>query len=140
MDSAQGHSETGEMSTPAATRGGSRTMEAGTARVPGETRAEMMHPASRTGMMATSIATGVAVSAITATGRGIMSTFAKHPIVMFSLGLVTGYLVHKYRKEIISTVGNAAGQSKDFVLRQKENLTDMLAETKEAAEESGGSS
>lgn len=129
----------GEMNSPASIRSGSRTMEPGTERIPGEARAEMMHPTSRTGMMATGIATGVAVSAITETGRGIMSTFAKHPIVMFSLGLVAGYLVHKYRKEIISTVSEAAGQSKDFVLRQKENLADMLAETKEAAEESGGS-
>ncbi len=54
---------------------------------------------------------------------------------MFGLGITAGFLVHKYRKEIISITSKTAEQSKDFVLRQKENLKDLLAETQEDAEE-----
>jgi hypothetical protein len=114
-------------------------MDSDIARVTGEPRGEMMSYMPKASMMAKGIATGVAVSAITQTGRGIMSTFIKNPLVMFGLGLAAGYFAHKYRKEIISTVSGAADQGKDFVLRQKENLADMLAEDQEAAEESGGS-
>jgi hypothetical protein len=81
------------------------------------------------------VATAVAASTIIQTGKGVMSTLAKHPLVMFSLGIAAGYLAHKYRKEIISISSKTAEQSKDFVLRQKENLKDLLAETQEDAEE-----
>ena len=64
-----------------------------------------------------------------------MTTLARHPLVMFSLGIAAGYMAHKYRKEIISITNKAAEQGKDFVLRQKENLKDLLAETQEDAEE-----
>ena len=39
----------------------------------------------------------------------------------------------KYRKEIISITSKTAEKSKDFVLLQKENLKDLLAETREDA-------
>jgi len=81
------------------------------------------------------VATAVVASTIIQTGKGVMTTLAKHPLVMFSLGIATGYLAHKYRKEIISITNKTAEQSKDFVLRQKENLKDLLAETQEGAEE-----
>jgi hypothetical protein len=81
------------------------------------------------------VTTAVAAATIIETGKGVMSTLAKHPFVMFSLGIAAGFLVHKYRKEIISITSKTAGQSKDFVLRQKENLKDLLAETEEDAEE-----
>jgi hypothetical protein len=83
------------------------------------------------------VATAVAASTIIQTGKGVMTTLAKHPIVMLSLGIAAGYLAHKYRKEIISITSKTAGQSKDFVLRQKENLKDLIAEAQEdTAEES----
>jgi len=85
------------------------------------------------------VATAVAASAIIQTGKGVMTTLAKNPLVMFSLGIATGFLVHKYRKEIISITGKTAGQSKDFILRQKENIKDLLAETQEGAEEEDSS-
>jgi hypothetical protein len=68
-----------------------------------------------------------------------MTTFARHPLVMFSLGIAAGYLAHKYRKEIITITSKAAEQSKDFLLRQKENFKDLLAETQEDAEKEGDS-
>lgn len=81
------------------------------------------------------VATAVAASTIIQTGKGVISTLAKHPLVMLSLGIATGYMTHKYRKEIISITSKTAGQSKDFVLRQKENLRSMLTETQEDHEE-----
>ena len=74
------------------------------------------------------VATAVAASAIIQSGKGIISTLARHPFVMFGLGITAGYLTHKYRKEIISITGKTAEQSKDFILRQKESLKDLLAE------------
>jgi len=51
------------------------------------------------------------------------------------VGITAGYLTHKYRKEIISITSKTAEQSKDFVLRQKENLRGLIAETQEGPEE-----
>lgn len=81
------------------------------------------------------VATAVAAATIIETGKGVMTTLAKQPLVMFGLGIATGFLVHKYRKEIISITSKTAGQSKDFVLRQKENLKDLIAESQEDAEQ-----
>jgi hypothetical protein len=90
---------------------------------------------SKGDMMVKGVATAVAASTIIQTGKGIMTTLAKHPLVMFSLGIATGFLVHKYRKEILSITSKTAEQSKNFVVRQKGNLKDFLAETQEDAEE-----
>jgi len=64
-----------------------------------------------------------------------MSILAKHPIVVFGLGVATGYLVHKYRKEIIDSTTQLTEKGKDFVLNQKENLEDLVAEYKEGADD-----
>lgn len=82
-------------------------------------------------MVVKGVATAVAAATIIETGKGVMSTLAKHPLVLFGLGISAGFLTHKYRKEIISITGKTAEQSKDFVLRQKEHLKDMLAEAEE---------
>ncbi len=85
-------------------------------------------------VVAKGVATGVAATTIIQTGKGVVTTLAKHPLVMFSLGIAAGYLAHKYRKEIISISSKTAEQSKDFVLRQKENLRDIIAEAMEDTE------
>jgi hypothetical protein len=74
---------------------------------------------------------GSMTSATVHSGRRLMSNIAKHPVIVFGLGLATGYLVYKYRKEIISGTTKVVDASKDFVLQQKENLEDIIAETKE---------
>lgn len=56
---------------------------------------------------------------------------AKHPVLVFGIGVVAGYVIYKYRKEIVNSVGKATDASKDFVLQQKENLEDIVSETKE---------
>jgi len=63
-----------------------------------------------------------------------MSLLARHPVITFSLGLAAGYFIHKYRKEIIEAAGEAGEKGRDFVLRQKENLADVIAETQEVGE------
>ena len=65
-------------------------------------------------------------------GRQLMNNITKHPLLVFGLGLTTGYLVYKYRKEIIASTTKVVDAGKDFVLQQKENLEDIVAETKES--------
>ncbi len=67
-----------------------------------------------------------------------MSLLAKHPVVTFGLGVAAGYFIHKYRKEIIGAANEAAEKGKDFVLQQRENLADVLAEAKESGEAAAG--
>jgi hypothetical protein len=67
-----------------------------------------------------------------------MSLFARHPVITFSLGVAAGFLIHKYRKEIIDAANNAAEKGRDFVLEQKENLADVIAETQESDDVVGG--
>ena len=64
-----------------------------------------------------------------------MSILAKHPILVFSAGLAAGYYAHKYRKEIIDSATRVTEKGKDFVLNQKENLEDLVAECHESADD-----
>jgi len=82
-------------------------------------------------VLAKSITTGVVVSTINHMGRSMVSSLAKHPLLMFGFGLTAGYFVGKYRKEIISMAEQTADQGKSFILRQKENLLDLIAECEE---------
>ncbi|MEQ1530822.1 MAG: hypothetical protein ABL925_16015, partial [Methylococcales bacterium] len=78
--------------------------------------------ASKVDVLATGITTGVAASVLIQAGQGILGILVRRPLVMFSMGIATGYFSYKYRKEIISIGNKAAEQGKDFVLRQKENI------------------
>ncbi len=77
------------------------------------------------------IVKGSIVSSTVHTRSKLMSNVAKHPVLVFGLGVAAGYLVYKYRKEIISSTTKAVDAGKDFVLQQKENLEDIVAESKE---------
>ncbi|WP_305906424.1 hypothetical protein Q9L42_001295 [Methylomarinum sp. Ch1-1] len=81
--------------------------------------------------MGKQVAIGSVASATANTGGKLMSKIAKHPVLVFGLGVVAGYFVYKYRKEIISSTNKAVDAGKDFVLNQKENLEDIVAESKE---------
>jgi len=61
-------------------------------------------------------------------------SFLRAPLVVFAAGVTTGYLLHKYRREIIQAVTKAADMGKDFVLQQKESLDDLVAEAQEGNE------
>jgi hypothetical protein len=47
------------------------------------------------------VATAVVASTIMQTGKGVMTTLARHPLVIFSLGIAAGYLAHKYRNTLL---------------------------------------
>ena len=65
--------------------------------------------------MTAGAATGAAVTAASATGRSLLGRIVTHPLVLFGAGVALGYLIHKYREEIIQKAGQAAEQGKDFV-------------------------
>jgi hypothetical protein len=67
-------------------------------------------------------------------GRGLLRGFFGNPLVLLAAGAAAGYFFHKYEKEIVLAVSKATGAGKDFVLHQKENLEDMLAEAQESEE------
>jgi hypothetical protein len=48
------------------------------------------------------VATGVVVYTSTSAGKSAIRKFFTHPLVLFSLGVVAGCYVYKYRKSIIS--------------------------------------
>lgn len=77
------------------------------------------------------VATAVAAATIIETGKAAMTTLSKHPLVIFGLGIAAGFLTHKYRKEIILVTSKTAEQSKHFVLKQKDNLKDLIGECQE---------
>lgn len=79
-------------------------------------------------------AVGAAATAGTQAGRSLVKRVLTHPVVLFSLGMVTGYYIHKYRKEIIGSAMSVAEGGKDFMLQQRENLEDLLAERQEGSE------
>lgn len=81
--------------------------------------------------VAREVVKGSIVSSTVHTGSRLMSNVAKHPVLVFGLGVVAGYLVYKYRKEIISSTSKVVDAGKDFVLQQKENLEDIVAESRE---------
>jgi hypothetical protein len=73
------------------------------------------------------MAAGTVAAASTHSGRGFLAGLAKHPLLIFSAGLVVGFYAHKYRKEIIESAQQVSEIGKDFVLQQKENLEDLVA-------------
>ncbi len=79
-------------------------------------------------------AKAVAKGAAATAGGSLMGRLARHPLLVFGLGVAAGIVVYKYRKQIISTAVRAGEKSKDFVLQQKETLEDIVAETKEEGE------
>lgn len=56
-----------------------------------------------------------------------MSLLSKHPVLVFGLGLVAGFYVHKYRREIIESTMALTEKGQDFVKQQAENLEDIVA-------------
>lgn len=81
----------------------------------------MAHPLAGGAMMA---AGGYAA------GKGLLGgLLLRNPLVFVAAGLAAGYLLHKYEKEIVEAVSRATGMGKDFMLHQKENLDDLIAET-----------
>jgi hypothetical protein len=87
------------------------------------------HPVAQGTMLA---ASGLAASRLLPPLPGLAGlTLLRNPLVLLAGGIAAGYLLHKYEKEIIQFLARASGMGKDFVLHQRENLEDLLAEAQE---------
>lgn len=87
-----------------------------------------MSQASRGELVVKSVTTAVVATAIVETGIGLGKSIARQPVVLFGLGMLAGYFTYKYRKEIITISSHTATQGKDFIVQQKNHLSEMLAE------------
>lgn len=87
----------------------------------------MSHPVAKGAMVA---ATGYAATRALV-GQGLL----RNPLLLLAGGIAggiaVGYLLHKHEKEIVLAVSKAIGMGKDFVMQQRENLDDLVAEAKE---------
>lgn len=86
------------------------------------------------GGMAGHAAKGAAVTVGAKTGGSLMKRLARHPLLVFGLGVVAGVVVYKYRKQIIASAVEVGEKGRDFVLQQRENLEDIVASTQEPGE------
>ena len=91
------------------------------------------------GMMGSPMTQGAMMAATGfAAGRGLLgAALLRNPLVLLAGGIAAGYLLHKYEKEIVLALSRAAGMGKDFVLHQKENLEDLVAEAKDTEAAAG---
>ena len=97
-----------------------------------EGMSKMMQGMSSGQSVAKDVAKGAAISATARTGSKTLGRSAsRHPLLLIGIGLVTGYLLHKYRKEIIRSVDNTFNKGKAVIQNQKENLHDIVAEARE---------
>ncbi len=85
------------------------------------------HPVTKGAMMA---ASGFVA------GRGLLGASPfRNPLLLLAGGIAggiaAGYLLHKHEKEVILALSKLSGMGKDFVLQQRENLDDLVAEAKE---------
>lgn len=70
-------------------------------------------------------------------GRSLLGRLFASPLVVFAAGVAVGYYGYKYRKEIAAAVAKGSDLGKDWVLNAKENLADLVEETREAEEAVG---
>ena len=52
--------------------------------------------------MGKQVIAGTLATATVNTGGKLMNKVSKHPVLVFGLGMVAGFFVYKYRKEIIA--------------------------------------
>lgn len=86
-------------------------------------------------MIAKALIISVTVSTINHTSKAVFKSLTRHPLIIFGLGITTGYFAHKYRKRLIKISNQAVDEGKQFALRQKENVLDFLAENQDDADE-----
>jgi hypothetical protein len=94
-----------------------------------------MAPPTKGETLVKGVVMGFIISNANQVSRSIASSLIRHPLALFATGFVTGYLTHKYRKEIIVLGSQTAEESKNFVLRQKENLLDFVAECEQSTKD-----
>jgi len=90
-----------------------------------------------TGMMSHPVAQGAVIAATGyAASRALVGNgLLRSPLLLLAGGLAggiaLGYLLHKHEKEIVLALSKAIGMGKDFVMQQRENLDDLVAEARE---------
>lgn len=98
----------------------------------------MMNGASH--MMAKPLTSGAMMAgAGFAAGKGLLGgALLRNPLTLLAVGaaggVVAGFLLFKYQKEIVDGLSKASGMGRDFALHQKENLADLMAEAEEKIE------
>ena len=98
----------------------------------------MMNGASH--VMAKPLTTGAMMAgAGFAAGKGLLGgALLRNPLTLLAVGaaggVVAGFLLFKYQKEIVDGLAKASGMGKAFALHQKENLADLMAEAEEKIE------
>ncbi|MDP2823555.1 MAG: hypothetical protein Q8O52_12880 [Sulfuritalea sp.] len=103
-----------------------------------ETMKQMSHTIGQgASMMSHPVAQGAMIAATGYTaGRALLGpSLLRNPLLLLAGGIAggiaIGYLLHKHEKEIVLAVSRAIGMGKDFVMQQRENLDDLMAEAKE---------
>lgn len=94
-----------------------------------------MAPPTRGETLIKGVFMGLIISNANQATKSIAQALTRHPLALFSTGFVAGYLTHKYRKEILVLGNQTAKESKNFLLRQKENVLDFVAECEEHVKE-----
>lgn len=90
------------------------------------------------GMMNHPVAKGAMIAAGGYTaGRALLGpSLLRNPLLLLAGGIAggiaLGFLLHKHEKEVVRAVSKAIGMGKDFVIQQRENLDDLIAESREA--------
>jgi len=80
---------------------------------------------------------GAAMAVGYVAGRGLLGRLAGNPLVLLAAGAAIGYYGYKYRKEIVAAIAKGTDMGKDMVLNARENLADLVEETREAEEAQG---
>ncbi len=99
----------------------------------GGRKAKRMPPPTRGEALVKGVFMGIVISGVTHASKSITGTLVRHPLALFATGVLSGYLTHKYRREIIVVGSRTAAESRNFLLRQRENLLDLVAESRELA-------
>lgn len=90
-----------------------------------------MAPATNGEILVKGVVMGLIISGLTHASKNFSYRLVKNPLALAA----TGYLTYKYRNEIIVLGNRTAVESKNFVLRQKEHLGDLLSEFKDGNNE-----
>jgi len=78
------------------------------------------------------VLTGSFATAAVIAGEKLVVKLAKHPVLVFGLGMISGGVVYRNRKAIIEQAEKTVETGKQVVLEQREKLLDLVAETKQS--------
>ena len=77
----------------------------------------------------------IAATGYAATRALVGQSLLRNPLLLaggVAAGIAAGYLMHKHEKGIVLAISKAIGMGKDFVMQQRENLDDLVAEAQES--------